>query len=65
MKYTISIILILTLFSCKQKHVSDNEIQRTVENTDLVLTPPMLTFDIPLLTNENLGLKFDCEVRFC
>lgn len=39
MKPTIYLILLITIFSCKHKHVSENEIQRTVENTDTVLAP--------------------------
>ena len=39
MKPTIYLILLISIFSCKHKHVSENEILRTIENTDTVLAP--------------------------
>ncbi len=39
MKPTLYLILLITIFSCKHKHVSENKIQRTVENTETVLAP--------------------------
>lgn len=39
MKPALYLLLFISIFSCKHKHVSENEIQISTENTDTVLAP--------------------------